>query len=175
LSANGFSQEDMSVFYVSPPGQNHTLPGGCDEYADAGSRFAQVTVLIGAGIGAVIGIAIGAALVTVVALSPVVAALAGGGVGAYAGSFIGALIGTRNAEKRPQRGADLGVRHSGVLLAVHVDEFSRETSASKILKSCGGLDVERANGQWRNGKWSDFDPVRSPVLTDKVSPRTAHH
>jgi hypothetical protein len=59
-----------------------------------------------------------------------------------------------------------------VLLAVHV-EAGTEVFASNLLKNQGGRDIERADGRWQDGKWADFNPVKPPVLSDKVAPSHA--
>ncbi|MFJ5383436.1 hypothetical protein ACIPID_17345, partial [Cupriavidus sp. CER94] len=76
------------------------------------------------------------------------------GVGAYAGSLMGALAGT-------ERGTG-PVRHAGVLLAAHVSDANTALVASELRRG-GARDVERAKGQWRDGRWEDFDPLAPPV------------
>jgi hypothetical protein len=171
LFDNGFDDANVSIFFVNPPGMHHSLPAGGDEYADRAARSSHAAVIAGAGAGAVVGIAIGAGLVAALDLQPVVAAIAGG-IGAYGGSLIGALNGMRSTPQRRDRGAAMDTRPSGVLLAVHV-ELGTEIFASNLLKNHGGKDVERASGRWRDGKWTDFDPVVPPVLSDKVAPSRA--
>jgi hypothetical protein len=43
-----------------------------------------------------------------------------------------------------------------------------EAIAAQTLRDLGGKDIERAGGRWRDGDWVDFDPVKTPVLSDKV-------
>ena len=31
-------------------------------------------------------------------------------------------------------------------------------------RSRGAIDIERAEGVWRDGTWADFDPLRTPRL-----------
>ena len=171
LFDNGFKEADVSIFFVNPPGMHHALRTGGDEYADRSAKGSHHTLMLGAGIGAALGIGIGALLVGILELSPVLAAIAGG-IGAYVGSLIGALNGMRVAPQTRDQGASMDTRPSGVLLAAHV-ELGTEVFASNLLKNHGGKDVERASGRWRDGKWSDFDPVIPPVLSDKVTPSQA--
>ena len=35
--------------------------------------------------------------------------------------------------------------------------------AAGVLRNAGGRDAARAQGEWRNGQWVDFDPVRPPM------------
>ena len=60
-------------------------------------------------------------------------------------------------------GHDTGpVRHAGVLLAAHVDDANTALVATELRRG-GARDVERAEGQWRDGRWEDFDPLAPPV------------
>lgn len=168
LFDNGFQEADVSVFFVNPPGMHNALATGGDEYADRAARASHPSLALGLGIGAIAGIAVGIVLVGVLDLRPFVAA-ATGGIGAYVGSLMGALRGMDGTPQTRTRGAAMDTRPSGVLLAVHV-EPGTENFASGLLKNHGGKDVERANGQWRDGRWVDFNPVVPPVLSDKVAP-----
>ncbi|MFT4172233.1 MAG: hypothetical protein QM639_06715 [Rhodocyclaceae bacterium] len=175
LFLKGVAQDDVSIFYVNPPGQNHRLATGGDVVADRGAKLAHHTTRIGVAIGAVIGLVIGAGVLAVTDM-PLIAAAVTGAIGAYGGSLMGALSGMRDAEKVPQPGRDLGVRHSGVLLAVRADRQDaarNEADIAATLQAQGGEDVEQASGRWRDGRWSDFDPAVPPVLSDKVPPLTA--
>ena len=53
------------------------------------------------------------------------------------------------------------MRHAGVLVAVHVSPETQEQAAS-LLRESGGMDIERASGRWKQGRWSDFDPLQPP-------------
>jgi hypothetical protein len=170
LFKNGFKEADVSVFFVNPPGMHNALRTGGDEFADRSAKGSHNPMMLGVGIGAALGIAAGAVLVGILQLSPVVAAIAGG-IGAYVGSLIGALNGMRVTPLVAQ-GTAMDMRHSGVLLAAHV-ELDTETLASKLLKGQGGKDIERASGRWQDGRWADFNPVIPPVLSDKVRPSRA--
>ncbi|MDQ8022107.1 MAG: hypothetical protein REI94_09720 [Moraxellaceae bacterium] len=168
----GFAQQDVTTFFVNPPGQNHGYALGGDEFADRGAKDSSRTAVMGAGIGACIGTVLGA-VIAVATEVPAAGAAVTGGIGAYVGSLMGAMGGTRDASRPARPGRSLGVRHSGVLVAVRVDEQS-ESEAAQVLSRTGGVDVEEADGVWRDGTWSDFDPVRPPVLSDKVPARTMH-
>ena len=38
----------------------------------------------------------------------------------------------------------------------------RHSVALEVLEACGAKEIETADGQWRDGKWIDFDPVAPP-------------
>jgi hypothetical protein len=92
----------------------------------------------------------------------------GTSIGAYVGSLTGAMSHTRKSTSdmtKPEASAAAAetVRHAGVLLATHVTAGS-PASAIAILRECGAVDVEQANGKWSDGEWVDFDPTSVPVL-----------
>src|SRR5690606_15968847 len=123
---------------------------------------AAVIGLVGAAIGGVIAFAVADSILPIVA---------GAGAGAYIGSLIGAM--TALGRPRPERSMQ-EARHakknegrtSGVLLAVHAS-VEQEREIAQILRAAGGVEVERAQGRWRDGKWEDFDPLTSPELEAK--------
>lgn len=164
LMAQGVRQDDLTMFYVNPPGQHGTYPIGGDEAVDPAARKAGPGAGRGIVIGAAIGFAIGICLVAAArawfataAPQPWVLVLVmafATGLGAYAGSLMGALAKT-DARSGP-------VRHAGVLLAAHVSADNTSLVANELRRN-GAQDVERAEGQWRGGRWEDFDPLRPPV------------
>jgi hypothetical protein len=34
------------------------------------------------------------------------------------------------------------------------------------LRAEGAVDIERAEGEWRDGDWVDFNPIAAPRLVD---------
>ncbi|MFT4506422.1 hypothetical protein [Caballeronia sp. 15711] len=169
LFAAGFLEEDVTLFYAAPSGQHARLETGGDHYADAGAKDAGKGAGKGATIGAVIGAIVGAGIF-VLFKTPWLAAVLAAGAGAYVGSLAGAM-GHAKSGKRPAADATtaenhgssnaLDARHSGVVVAVHVGP-EMQAQAASILRDAGGKEVERATGQWRNGRWADFDPVKPP-------------
>lgn len=151
LQNERFASEDISVFYIGPPGQHDTYPIGGDVDEDRGAEGGDEGAGKGAAGGAVAGAAVGAAG------GPAGAAL-GAAVGAYTGSVAGVMSGLGDKQSR-QRGA-------GVMVAVNADSAGGEDSAINVLRANGAEAIEKAEGELRNGDWSDFDPVRSPVLVD---------
>jgi len=144
-------QEDISTFHNNPPGQHGTYPVGGDEDADPGAKDAHAGAVKGAVIGAGVGLA-------AIAAGPIAVAAAAG-VGAYTGALSGALTGSGDSDtgKAPIR------RPAGVMVAVNTTGVS-EQSIAKILREHGASAVEKAEGEWRDGQWIDFDPLAVPRL-----------
>ncbi|MEP6998640.1 MAG: hypothetical protein ABI900_13395 [Betaproteobacteria bacterium] len=57
-------------------------------------------------------------------------------------------------------------RRVGFIVAARATEYARRVVAANVLQSVGAKDVERADGTWKMGKWTDFDPLQSPKLVD---------
>ena len=55
-------------------------------------------------------------------------------------------------------------RHAGVLVAVQVTPETQDV-ATRTLRAAGGIDLEKAQGEWRDGEWVDFDPLKPPLAT----------
>ncbi|TDF64244.1 hypothetical protein [Cupriavidus sp. L7L] len=167
LKARGFADQDLSLFYVNPPGQHAAYAVGGDHAADAGARKSGAGAIAGVVIGAAAGAAVGAMLVSALAAVPPVSILVlviAVGLGAYLGSLAGALALARDGRRNPVTGQP-PVRNAGVLLAAHVS--SGDTAAvADLLRREGAKDVERADGQWVDGRWVDFDPLVPPVPAD---------
>jgi hypothetical protein len=169
LFANGFLEEDVTLFYVAPSGQHARLATGGDHYADAGARDASKGASKGVVIGAVVGAIVGAA-VFVLFKAPLLASVLAAGAGAYVGSLAGAMSHAHSGKRAAadSTSADnhgsanaVDARQSGVVVAVHVGP-ELQAQAAGILRDAGGAEVERASGQWRNGRWADFDPAKPP-------------
>ena len=70
------------------------------------------------------------------------------------------------------------VRDDGVMVAVHVGLQEDEDIAFDVLRHNGAQSIEWAEGAWRHGKWSSFDPVAAPqriVSLDRNRPAAAPH
>ncbi|MBB3256800.1 hypothetical protein F4827_001646 [Paraburkholderia bannensis] len=170
LHNNGFVDEDVSLFYVNPGGQHaggqHArFPVGGDRFTDPQSRWASLGAGAGAAAGALVGVIVAIVLSLLFLRSLLVLAVAAG-VGAYVGTLAGALWQTRGGGRgrRPDIGHDPGgtpaARESGVLVAVHVSPGTQQ-QAAQVLGAAGGQQIERANGRWQHGHWSDFDPTHT--------------
>lgn len=160
LRREGFRDEEIDSFYVAPAGQNAMTPlGGDAPRASAGSRFAGAGAITGAILGGLAGLLVGLAIDSPYGL---VVALFAAGLGAYIGSFLGAMRKVRGG--RPE---EASVEHpvepkAGRMIAVNVDRPGTEERAIELLKRHGARDVRRAEGEWANGSWRDFDP-RAPL------------
>lgn len=165
LFARGFAEDDVTLFFVNPPGQHGRFPIGGDVATDEGARKAGGGAGRGIVIGAIVGAVIGAVALALMQASMLVLALATG-LGAYLGSLVGGLAMTRDPDRVPSAPANAPQtkteRDAGVLLAVHVDAQSRDTAA-EVLRAAGAMDIERAQGRWSQGRWVDFDPLKPPV------------
>jgi hypothetical protein len=158
LRQAGVTAENLCEFRVNPAGEHGRMAIGGDHDKSAGAVHAEDGATKGAAIGAAIGIAAG------VAATPFVgpAAIAvGAGAGGYAGSLVGSL-GEVSGEVQPDRTT---VRPAEALVAVNVGGGTVDDSeVVKIFEECGAQQIERAQGQWENGQWADFDPVIAPQL-----------
>jgi hypothetical protein len=48
-----------------------------------------------------------------------------------------------------------------MMLAVRVDP-TNEKKVIDVLMAAGVEDLERAQGEWQDGQWIDFDPLAPP-------------
>lgn len=168
LQSQGVGAGDMQAFYVNPPGQHGTYPIGGDVYADTGMQETSVGQASGIAAGAAAGLAAGAiAGAAIPPLAPVLA-VAMAGVGAYAGSMAGAMAATRTPEEEkretetttPDEDA-YDTRRGGMMLAVRVGA-ANENMVLDVLQAAAVEDIERAEGDWQDGEWVDFDPLQPP-------------
>ncbi|KVX54936.1 hypothetical protein [Burkholderia cepacia] len=158
LYERAFGTDDVSIFFLNPGGQHARFPIGGDVYADTaakpGGRGATVGAMRGLLIGAVVGVAVYAVGVRYWFV-PAAGALAG----AYLGALGGAL-GRMRGEQDEGKGT-LARSETGVILAAHVTPETAAT-AEDVLRATGAKSIERVDGDWQDGKWRDFDPVRRP-------------
>lgn len=68
----------------------------------------------------------------------------------------------------PQPAHELA-RPPGVLLAARV-EPERLQTAAELIRLEGGRELEQVEGQWENGRWSDFDPLGTPKPLQETAP-----
>jgi hypothetical protein len=153
LNNADIDQNDVSVFYVNPPGQHDATPSAGDHAKSAPDAMeGENTIVSGATVGGAIGLAMGiAAAVPIVDAAIAVTAM---GVGAYTGSFAGNLNGAGEGEH-----AVPAPRRAGVLVAVSLTGNDAIERASRILSEQGGEDIELADGVLRDGQWIDFNPI----------------
>jgi hypothetical protein len=78
-------------------------------------------------------------------------------VGAYVGSLVGTLKGLdTDGENEPR------IRRAGILVAVHMHDPQPREHVAEVLRRHGAHQVEIAEGTWRDGQWTDFDPESEP-------------
>ncbi|MCC8395302.1 hypothetical protein LJ656_22190 [Paraburkholderia sp. MMS20-SJTR3] len=168
----GFVEEDVTLFFVNPRGQHARYPIGGDTATDPAARKAPkgagLGVTIGAVIGAIVGVGIFAAF-----RAPLLVSIIAAGVGAYVGSLVGAMAGTREREQGAHHSPfHQETRDSGVLVAVHV-EPDNQLEAARVLREAGGVSIEKATGRWQQGRWADFDPLRTPQPLNEFAEKRA--
>lgn len=162
LAERGFRRDDTSKFFVNPAGQHDRLPIGGDQPADAEASEAHVGAVTGAAAGAAAG---GAAALVAASAIPLVGPVLGLGVvalGAYTGSLVGTLAKLGDAQAAERSDASPG-REAGAMVAVRVLNEEAERVALDTLRAQGAMDIERHEGEWRDGEWKDFDPVAPPA------------
>ena len=170
LKTEGFSAAQIATFYVGSPGQHDIYPLGGDEMKSPGMEDATVDGAIAAAVGGSAGLVAG--LVTLPLLGPA-ALVAGAGVGAWMGSLYGALDGMKDEAPPPVDGAthskpapptvEDSPRKSGMLVAVAIENATRQAVAVSVLRMHGGMDLGHANGTLTAGQWADFDPL-APLI-----------
>jgi len=161
LRRDGFIENEIDSFAVNPPGQHALLAAGGDVHSDAGARHAGRGAAIGGALGLFVGLIVGA----IASLHLGAPALwITGGVGALVGVFAGVMSHLHDAGRRDHTPEHPIEMPAGRMIAVCVDRAGSEPRAVTVLRQNGAREVGRAQGQWLNGGWRDFDP-RSPLLS----------
>ncbi|MGZ9057661.1 MAG: hypothetical protein ACXW14_00295 [Burkholderiaceae bacterium] len=168
LQSRGVAADDMQAFYVNPPGQHGTYPIGGDVAVDTGTEESSLGQASGVAAGAAAGLAAGAvAGAAIPPLAPIIA-VALAGVGAHVGGMAGALAATRTSHEEKQEtetntpdAEAVDMRRGGMTLAVRVDP-ANEKIVIDLLSAAAVEDLERAQGDWQEGQWADFDPLAPP-------------
>ncbi|RJG04447.1 hypothetical protein [Noviherbaspirillum sedimenti] len=158
----GFSEEQVTSFYVNPPGQHDLTPVGGDEIESPGAEHSRHGLAQGGVAGGVVGAALGTAGIPV--LGPV-GPLVGAMVGAHIGDLAGSLS-EMDDDGGSGNTAGLPYRRSGMLLAILADDPDAEDRAIRLLRALHAQDIERAQGTIANGDWEDFNPLQPPSLVD---------
>ncbi len=193
LRRQGIAADDVSAFFLNPAGQHGTFPIGGDRDASPGATEAHNGAMKGAAVGGAVGLGVG------LAVSPILGPLgplAGAGAGAYAGSLVGAFTDMKDpSEEKPVSSqiaertsaattaspvhdaeearadtAQASVRQSGVIVAARAPDYAQRILVVNVLRSSGAHDIERADGTWEGGRWTDFDPLKAPALVDAEDP-----
>ncbi|KWH63555.1 hypothetical protein [Burkholderia anthina] len=167
LYERAFGPDDVSIFFLNPGGQHARFPIGGDVYADTAAKPGGRGAMIGAIRGLLIGVVAGL-IVYAVGLRYWFVPAAGALTGAYLGAFGGAL-GRMRGEQAEGKGT-LAQSETGVILAARVTPDTA-TAAEDVLRATGAKSIERVEGDWQNGEWRDFDPVRRPDEAPSDVPR----
>lgn len=165
LLQHGFGRGDVSSFFVNPPGQHALHPVGGDRAVSPGAKGADRGAIVGAVIGAVLGLVFGIAAAHVYGYA---SAIAGAVAGAYLGMLAGALARLQDRRTSRRNGPGTEVRPSGIMVAAHTPTSSSRDEALRTLRSSGALEVEAAEGEWQDGRWTDFDPTMPPSPADEA-------
>jgi hypothetical protein len=152
LLGAGFPRSNVSTYHNNAPGQHGFFPIGGDEDADPGAQGAETAALKAAVVGSVIGAGVGAAV------AGPIGAVAGAGVGAYTGALGGALnkLGDEDDTLPPGR------RPAGIMVAAKLEGDESADKAITLMREHGAVAIEDAEGEWKDGQWSDFDPLAVP-------------
>jgi hypothetical protein len=169
LRTAGIAASDASSFYLNPPGQHAQYPIGGDAHHDEGTKHAGKAAGAAAAVGSVTGLVLGGATGAAIGEPGFTAAgaIAGAGIGGYVGSLAGGLAGSRGGDPAKATPEEPVERAAGVLVAVRVDADA-QSRAIETLRVQGASEIERAEGEWRDGAWADFDPLRPPALVDSA-------
>jgi len=161
LLRHGFRRDDVSSFFVNPPGQHAKFAVGGDRNVSPGARGAGLAAVGGALIGGVIGLVFGMAASHVFG---VIATITGIVAGAYLGMLVGALARLQDRTAARLRGGRAAeVRRSGILVAARTPTQTSRDEAVRTLQSSGAIEVEEAEGEWHDGHWANFDPTAPPA------------
>ena len=146
-------RSDICIFHNNPPGQHGTTMADSAHVDDADSAATGES-------GAVTALAAGLTAGAIGLAGGPVTALAAAGIAAYTGSLVGGMSGTQDEESRRLP----NLRPGGVILAVRIARQSSEKFVVDDLKIGGAADIEHAEGEWRDGDWTDFNPLQEPRL-----------
>lgn len=152
----GCADDFVTVYHHNAPGQHASHPLGGDEDEDPGARKgdngavkgAVAGMGVGAGVGALVGGPIGA--------------VAGAAAGAYAGAFGGALSSLGDDDTAGAPGAPQVRRPAGIMVAVNADHGPSDELIVNVMRENAALSIEKTQGEWKDGQWTDFDPTSVP-------------
>ena len=166
LLSAGFPRDQISSFYVNPPGQHDLYPIGGDRDISPGAKESGDGVVRGVAAGGAIG-AIGAGIGMVGAgVAGPVGPLIGALVGAHLGSLVGGLSEMKEQGESEQSSDENAApqRKSGMLIAVGIPDDAKEADAIDVLRTLGADQIERADGSITEGSWEDFNPLSPPIF-----------
>ena len=157
LRAAGFPADQISSFYLSPPGQHARYALGGDHNVSTGAEESVKGTAAGTTGGGLVGAVIGAATTP---LTGPLGAVTGGLVGAHIGNLVGALSKMKDGNTPGEEATP--VRHSGFMVAVSTPNPGCEQKAIAVLLQQGAAELESGVGHIVQGDWQDFDPAEPP-------------
>jgi hypothetical protein len=167
----GFSEDQVSTFYLTPAGQHGTYPLGGDHNKSPGAENTAPGRTAGMATGGAVGAAVGALTTP---LTGPLGAVTGAFVGAHIGSVAGSLSNMEDDGEEAAR-HHVPVRHAGMMVAVSVPDANAEDRVIDALRGMGAADIECTEGTIVNGDWADFDPASPPhFLDDQPNQRPPH-
>jgi len=185
----GFLLGDTSSFPVDPLAVSPRSAPPNESAADRAEETMGSGAAVGAIGGTGVGLALGAVSAIGTTILGPGGLLLGAAIGAYAGSLVGALVGQSDAvtDDKPQPAAATAseaatataaasaaavaapsaaaaeaatpTTHTDTLIAVRAPEPAQQLSATNVLREAGAAHIESVQGDLRDGKWSDFDPI----------------
>lgn len=172
LIERGTSAADIAVFQVTDAGRHAEYPIGGDRETSPGAGASGQGALKGAAAGAAVGAVAGAVASTAAPLLAPAIIAGATGAGAFAGSLAGAMSATKETPTRDTAEAgEPSTRRGGLMLAVNVGTPEQGVPVVECLRAHGAEDIERADGEWRDGQWVDFDPL---IARRRVDDEPAH-
>ena len=169
LARAGFVASEFSSFYNGPPGQHGDLPLNDVVHHDEGAKDSGEGAVKGAALGGAVGLAAGIAAAAVSAPLGPAAIVAGAGIGAYVGSLAGAVNNAHDGDLEDATVEEPVERPAGAIVSVCTDRVGSEAQAIATLRAQGAEAIERAEGEWLEGRWKDFDPRIPPQLVSGSS------
>lgn len=163
LRAAGFPADQISSFYLSPPGQHARYALGGDHDMSTGAEESVSGTAAGTTGGGLVGAAIGAMTTP---LTGPLGAVTGGLVGAHIGNLVGAL-GKMKEDDSPE--GSPAIRHAGLMVAVSTPVEQSQHTAMAVLRHCGARVIELGDGHIVAGDWQDFDPSARPRVIEPCS------
>jgi hypothetical protein len=167
LARAGFNDNEYDSFYIAPPGQHGDQPLHDEVHHDEGSKDTGEGAIKGAAVGGALGLAAGGVVAAVSAPLGPAAVVAGAGIGAYVGSLAGAMNRAHDGDLEDATLEEPVERPAGAIVSICADRVGSAEQAIDTLRIQGAGAIEMAEGEWREGRWQDFDPRVPPKLVDR--------
>ena len=155
FSEQGFDPSEYACYADGAPSHQ--------ELFSANSEAARAAAggAIGGAIGGATGLAVGS-------LGGPLGAAAGAAVGVCVGSLAGSMAQPGQPATKPTK--DDPPAANGTMVAVCADRPGTEAAAIAILSASGAREIDRSEGEWRDGGWADYDPAKPTEVLLKANP-----